>query len=184
MQKQNHYCNKINFLTPKSFTMKKVLIAIDYNPTAQDIAKKGYELARSMNAQTILLHVVADYTYYSSLDYSPIMGFDSFSNLGILQTDTVTELHNAAQDYLNKTKQYLGGEDNIQTLVKDGDPGQAIIDAAKEMEADVIVMGSHSRRGLEKILMGSVAEKVLRNSSWPLFIIPVVENEKNENEKK
>jgi len=164
--------------------MKKVLIAIDYNPTAQDIAKKGYELARSMNAQTILLHVVADYTYYSSLDYSPIMGFDSFSNLGILQTDTVTELHNAAQDYLNKTKQYLGGEDNIQTLVKDGDPGQAIIDAAKEMEADVIVMGSHSRRGLEKILMGSVAEKVLRNSSWPLFIIPVVENEKNENEKK
>lgn len=164
--------------------MKKVLIAIDYNPTAQNIAKKGYELARSMNAQTILLHVVADYTYYSSLDYSPIMGFDSFSNLGILQTDTVTELHNAAQDYLNKTKQYLGGEDNIQTLVKDGDPGQAIIDAAKEMEADVIVMGSHSRRGLEKILMGSVAEKVLRNSSWPLFIIPVVENEKNENEKK
>src|SRR5574338_389133 len=112
--------------------MKKVLIAIDYNPTAQNIAKKGYELARSMNAQTILLHVVADYTYYSSLDYSPIMGFDSFSNLGILQTDTVTELHNAAQDYLNKTKQYLGGEDNIQTLVKDGDSGQAIIDAAKE----------------------------------------------------
>jgi nucleotide-binding universal stress UspA family protein len=39
-------------------------------------------------------------------------------------------------------------------------------------------MGSHSRRGLEKILMGSVAEKVLRNSRIPLFIIPVVENEK------
>jgi len=157
--------------------MKKVLIAIDYNPTARHIAKKGYELAKSMNAQIILLHVVADYTYYSSLDYSPIMGFDSFSNLGILQTDTVTELQHAAQDYLDKTKQYLGGED-IQTIVKDGDSGQAIIDAAKELDVDVIVMGSHSRRGLEKILMGSVAEKVLRNSSLPLFIIPVVEDEK------
>jgi nucleotide-binding universal stress UspA family protein len=157
--------------------MKKVLIAIDYNPTAQHIAKKGYELAKSMNAQIILLHVVADYTYYSSLDYSPIMGFDSFSNLGVLQTNTVTELQNAAEDYLNKTKRFLG-DDTIRTVVKDGDSGQAIINAAKEFEADVIVMGSHSRRGLEKILMGSVAEKVLRNSSLPLFIIPVVENEK------
>lgn len=160
--------------------MKKVLIAIDYNPTAQHVAKKGYELARSMNAQIILLHVVADYTYYSALDYSPIMGFDSFSNLGILQTDTVTELQRAAQDYLDKTKQYLGGGDSIQTLVKDGDSGQAIVDAAKELDVDVIVMGSHSRRGLEKILMGSVAEKVLRNSSLPLFIIPVVEKEKKQ----
>lgn len=157
--------------------MKKVLIAIDYNPTAQNIAKKGYELAKSMNAQIILLHVVADYTYYSSLDYSPIMGFDSFSNLGILQTNTIVELQNAAHDYLEKTKAYLG-DDNMQTIVKDGDFGQAIVDAAKELEVDVIVLGSHSRRGLEKILMGSVAENVLRNSPVPLFIIPVTENGK------
>lgn len=157
--------------------MKKVLIAIDYNPTAQNIAKKGYELAKSMNAQIILLHVVADYTYYSSLDYSPIMGFDSFSNLGVLQTNTIVELQNAAHDYLDKTKEYLG-DDSIQTMVKDGDFGQAIVDAAKELDVDVIVLGSHSRRGLEKILMGSVAEKVLRNSTLPLFIIPVVENGK------
>lgn len=157
--------------------MKKILIAIDYNPTAQDIAKKGYELAKSMNAEVILLHVVADYTYYSSLDYSPILGFDSFSNLGVIQTNAASELQNAAQDYLNKIKRYLG-DDSIRTIVKDGDSGMAIINAAKELDADVIVMGSHSRRGLEKILMGSVAEKVLRNSSLPLFIIPVVENGK------
>lgn len=157
--------------------MKKVLIAIDYNPTAQNIAKKGYDLAKSMNAQVILLHVVADYTYYSSLDYSPIMGFDSFSNLGVLQTNTIVDLQNAAHDYLDKTKGYLE-DSSIQTIVKDGDFGQAIVDAAKELDVDVIVLGSHSRRGLEKILMGSVAEKVLRNSPVPLFIIPVTENGK------
>jgi nucleotide-binding universal stress UspA family protein len=157
--------------------MKKILIAIDYNPTAQNIAETGYSLAKSMNAEITLLHVVADYTYYSSLDYSPIMGFDSFSNLGMLQTNTVTELQSAAQDYLKKIKTHLG-DPAIKTIVKDGDSGDAIIDAAKDLNADVIVMGSHSRRGLEKILMGSVAEKVLRNSRIPLFIIPVVENEK------
>jgi nucleotide-binding universal stress UspA family protein len=63
-------------------------------------------------------------------------------------------------------------------MIKDGDSGDSILDAAKETNADIIVMGSHSRHGLDKILMGSVAEKVLRNSLIPLFIIPVVENEK------
>jgi nucleotide-binding universal stress UspA family protein len=105
------------------------------------------------------------------------MGFDSFSNLGMLQTNTVTELQSAAQEYLEKIKAHLG-DPAIKTIVKDGDSGDAIIDAAKELNVDVIVMGSHSRRGLEKILMGSVAEKVLRNSRIPLFIIPVVEKEK------
>jgi nucleotide-binding universal stress UspA family protein len=49
--------------------MKKILIALDYNPTAERIAKTGYEMAKSMNAEVTLLHVIADYTYYSSLDY-------------------------------------------------------------------------------------------------------------------
>ncbi|MGN6195687.1 MAG: universal stress protein [Ginsengibacter sp.] len=157
--------------------MKKILIAIDYNPTAQNIARSGYSLAKSMNAEVTLLHVVADYTYYSSLDYSPILGFDSFSNLGMIQTNTVTELQNAAKDYLQKMKSFLG-DDAIQIITKDGDSGDSILDAAKETNADIIVMGSHSRHGLDKILMGSVAEKVLRNSRIPLFIIPVVEDEK------
>jgi nucleotide-binding universal stress UspA family protein len=104
------------------------------------------------------------------------MGFDSFSNLGMLQTNTVTELQNAAQDYLAKTKQHLG-DPMIQSIVKDGDSGDAIIETANEINADVIVMGTHSRRGLDKILMGSVAEKVLRRSSIPLFIIPVKKEE-------
>jgi nucleotide-binding universal stress UspA family protein len=158
--------------------MKKILIALDYNPTAERIAKTGYEMAKSMNAEVTLLHVIADYTYYSSLDYSPIMGFDQFSNLGAVQMDSVTELENAAREYLEKTKTFLG-DPSIKTLVKDGDSGDAIIDAAKNLGVDIIVLGSHSRRGLDKILMGSVAEKVLRRSKIPLFIIPVSEKDEN-----
>lgn len=158
--------------------MKKILIAVDYNPTAQNIAETGYELARSMNAEVILLHVVADYTYYSSLDYSPILGFDQFSNLGAVQMDSVMELENAANEYLEQTKAHLG-DPSIRTLIKDGDAGNAIVEAAKNLEVDLIVLGSHSRRGLDKILMGSVAEKVLRQSKIPLFIIPISEKNKN-----
>lgn len=159
--------------------MKKILIALDYNPSAQKIAERGYALAKSMNAQVILLHVISDAAYYSSLNYSPIMGFDSFSNLDILQTDIVPELKKAALEYLYKSKQHLGDE-TIETVVKEGDFGESIIDTAAEMKADIIVMGTHSRHGFDKILMGSVAEKVLHRSTIPLFIIPGKASEEKE----
>ncbi|MDP4286075.1 MAG: universal stress protein [Bacteroidota bacterium] len=156
--------------------MKKILIGLDYDPAAQKIAEKGYELAKSMNAQVILLHVISDYKYYSALDYSPILGYDSFSNLGALQANTVDELKAAAQRYLDTTKNHLG-DATIQTVVNEGDFGEAILDTAKKMNVDIIVMGTHGRRGLDKILMGSVAEKVLRHSSIPLYIIPTKKEE-------
>jgi len=48
--------------------MKKVLIALDFGPSAQVIAETGYNLAKSMNAEVYLLHVTADATYYSALN--------------------------------------------------------------------------------------------------------------------
>ena len=158
--------------------MKKVLIALDFDPSAQTVAESGYALAKSMNAQVYLLHVVSDATYYSSLNYSPIMGFDSFSNMDVIQTDAVFELQEAAKEFLDKSRQHLG-DPSIETITRDGDFGDTITDVATEINADIIVMGTHSRRGLEKILMGSVAEKVLRKSTVPMFIIPTkeIENE-------
>lgn len=151
--------------------MKKILIALDYDPTAQQVAETGHKLAKAMNARTILLHVISDATYYSSLNYSPIMGFGGFSNADSIQTDTAEELKKVAKNYLDKTKDHLSDE-RIETVVSNGDFGEAILKTATKLNVDIIVMGTHSRHGLEKILMGSVAEKVLRHSLIPLFIIP------------
>lgn len=151
--------------------MKKILIAVDYNPTAQKVAETGHKLAKAMNARTVLLHIISDATYYSSLNYSPIMGFGGFSSVDTVQTDTAEELKKVAQNYLDKTKQHLGDE-KIETIVSNGNYGETILKTAIKLNVDIIVMGTHSRRGLEKILMGSVAENVLHHSSIPLFIIP------------
>ena len=88
-----------------------------------------------------------------------------------MQLDSVDGLKKASQQFLDKSKKHLGDK-TIQTEVRDGDFAEAILTAAKELHADIIVMGSHSRRWLEEILIGSVTEKVLHNSSIPLFIIP------------
>ncbi len=149
--------------------MKKILIALDYSPNAEKIADAGYALAKATHASVVLMHVVAEPIYYSSLDYSPIMGYSGFSSLDILNDLTVFK--KASQDFLDQSKSHLGDKD-ITTLVGEGDCAQAILDAAQELNVDTIVMGTYSRRGLDKMLMGSIAEKVLRQAIVPLYIIP------------
>ena len=151
--------------------MKKILIALDYDSTAQKVAETGHELATAMNAHTILLHVVSDPSYYATLDYSPIMGFGGFSSGDSGEANTAEELNKVAQNYLDRSKQHLG-DGEIETIVGTGDFGETILATATRLNVDIIVMGTRGKRGLEKILMGSVAEKVLRHSLIPLFIIP------------
>jgi nucleotide-binding universal stress UspA family protein len=151
--------------------MKKVLIALDYNPTAQKVAEVGFSMAKSMNAGIVLLHVITDPLFYTSAEYSPIMGFSGYMDVGLLQLDSIEGLKQASLQYLDKSKQHLGDK-TIQTMVKEGDFADTILETAKEVHADIIVIGSHSRKWLENIVMGSVTEKVLHNTSIPLFIIP------------
>ena len=151
--------------------MKKVLIALDYNPTAQKVAETGFKLAQSLNAKVILLHVVTDPVYYSTTEYSPIMGFEGFINMGPTVLENTEGLKSSSLQFLEKSKQHLGDE-TIQTMVKEGEFAETILETAKEMHADIIVLGSHSQKWLENIIMGSVTEKVLKNTSIPLFIIP------------
>ncbi|HAL83510.1 MAG TPA: universal stress protein [Mucilaginibacter sp.] len=155
----------------KTNKMKKVLIALDYDPTAQKVAEVGFSLAKAMGAEVTLLHVISDPVYYSSTEYSPIMGFTGYMGMGPLALDSVDGLKRASQHFLDKSKQHLGDK-TIQTQVKEGDFAESILKTAKDLQADIIVMGSHSRKWLEKIVMGSVTENVLNHTSIPLFIIP------------
>jgi len=155
----------------KTNEIKTVLIALDYNPTAQKVAETGYLLAKSLGAETILLHVISDPVYYSSTDYSPIMGFSGYMDMSPLQLDSVEGLKEASLVFLDKTKHHLGDK-KIQTIAEDGDYAEVILKTAKRHEADIIVIGSHSRKWLEKIVMGSVTEKVLDQTKIPLFIVP------------
>jgi len=151
--------------------MKKVLIALDYDQTAKKIADSGYALAKALGAQVTLVHVIADPVYYSTTDYSPIIGFVGFMDTGQFQLDSIDGLKGVSQHFLDKIKHHLS-DGNIQTQVKEGDFADAILGTAKEINADVIVIGSHSRRWLEEVLMGSVTEKVLHHTTVPLFIVP------------
>lgn len=151
--------------------MHTILIAIDYNPTAQKVVEIGNEIATALQANIHLLHVINSINYYNNNEYSPVMGFTGFSyNVNTLQN--VTEyITVTAHEFLIKTKSHLNNN-TINTIVKDGPTADSILEVAKDINATMIIVGSHSRRWLEKILIGSTAEKVIQQSTVPVLTIP------------
>jgi len=154
--------------------MKKILIALDYDPTAQVIAEKGMTIAKAMGAEVTLLHVMADPVYYADANYSPIMGFTGYMDIDVLQKDVTSAIKKESLVFLERTRQHLA-DDTIKILVTEGDFADSILDIAKETGAGIIVLGSHSRSWLNDILVGSVTEKVLRKTEIPVYIVPTKE---------
>jgi len=155
----------------KTTKFAKVLIALDYDPTAQKVAEAGFSIASAMKAEVTLLHIISDPVYYATTSYSPIMGLMGEMETLPVQLENMEGLKTVTQHFLDKFKHHLGDE-TIQTIVEEGDFASTILKTAKSIHADVIVMGSHSKKWLENIVMGSVTLDVLRHTSIPLFIVP------------
>lgn len=151
--------------------MKKVLIALDYNPTAQKVADAGYALAKALQAKVTLLHVISDEVNYAPVENSLITGLKDSLGVDPLAFDPDHMLTGVSQYFLDTIKQQLGDK-SIETMLAEGDFADTILIKAKALEMDVLVMGSHSHRWLEDIVMGSVTAKVLKLTSIPLFIVP------------
>ncbi len=156
----------------KSVPMKNVLIAVDYDVNAQHVAEIGYSLALAMKAEVTLLHVIADQNYYSTLEFTPIVGLSGFSNTDFLQVANVEGMMKAGQYFLENIKHYLH-DNTIKTMVQEGSFSETILKAARQTHANIIVMGSHHKQWLEKTLFGSISEEVLHEAAIPMLIVPI-----------
>ena len=152
-----------------SGVMKKVLIAIDYNPVSEKVAEAGYELAKMMGAQVCLMHVMADIGYYST-PFPTFMGYEGLTTAPDM--NVALELRNIGEDYLQSAARHLNDE-TVTTYMGEGDTARSILKYAKEWQANLIVMGTQSHSALEKILLGTVASKVLEKTEIPVYMVPV-----------
>lgn len=155
----------------KSDPIKKVLIALDYNSNSYQIAKIGHQLAKSIGAETTLIHIIADESNYNAMQSNPIMGMEGFDyNLfaNVLNTKGFSD---AAKFYLEHIKDSLNDK-NIKISIKIGNTSDEILANANLINADLIVLGTQSKPWIEKVLVGSISESVLKNSKKPLLIVP------------
>lgn len=148
--------------------MKKVLIALDYNPNSEKVVNMGYQLAKLMDAKVCLLHVLAEVRYYG-MQYEPFMGYEGYSFP--VDFKVQDQMVKVAEDYLEKACQHLN-DPNIETHLAEGDTAKAILEYAKEWNADLIVMGTHSHGTLEKLFLGTVASSVLEHTNIPVYMVP------------
>jgi nucleotide-binding universal stress UspA family protein len=149
----------------------KVLIALDYDPSAQKVADAGFAMAKSMNAEIALLHVMSDPVYFTSVENAPITGMTDSLGVDPLVYDADDRMKEVSQHFLDTIKQHLGDK-TVKIVLEEGNFADTILMKAKGLGTDIIVIGSHNHRWLENAVMGSVTAKVLRHTPIPLFIVP------------
>lgn len=148
--------------------MKKILIALDYNPAAEQVAETGYAIAKSMQAQVNIVHVITEAAWYA-MDYSPIMGYQGGYTTGT--NEVMQDIKKEAENFLTATVNHLGDKNIISTIL-DGDTSSAIIRHSNEWSADLIVLGSHSHHGIERLFSTDVANYIVKHSKVPVLIVP------------
>ncbi len=134
---------------------KNVLIATDGSRYSSSAEKKAIDFAVSYGGALTVISVV-----------------DVPSELYAESPGTVDELIKKAKTYVERVKKDAEASGiKVETLVKEGEAYRVITDTAGELSADIIVMGSHGRTGLRRLLMGSVTEKVIGHTPCPVLVV-------------
>ncbi|MCP3888959.1 MAG: universal stress protein [Desulfobulbaceae bacterium] len=144
----------------------KVVTPVDFSDNSKLIAESSAYLAGKFGASMHLVFVVQNFEDYSGF-FVPQMTLPS------LEGELVESAEIKMASFCKEIEEYCtkAGVDTLTYKVLMGDVGEKISDYASEVEADLIVMGTHGYKGLEKIMFGSVADKVVRSASCPVMTI-------------
>ncbi len=158
---------------PSPFRLKRILVPIDFSDCSLKALRYAVPLARQHEASITLLHVVNVPTYYA-VDGG---GF----NYGAFQPD-YTALEAELRALGEKRLSAMAAEEAAQhvptdSVVRTGPPATEIVELAKSIPADVIVISTHGRTGLSHVVLGSVAEHVIRHAPCPVLVVREHEHE-------
>lgn len=147
-------------LTPP---IERVLTPVDFSEHSMRALRYGREIAGRFGAEIDLLHVLKD------LPTSPTFYGD---NTDSLYYDYDPDIEDRVRDRLRQLWDSVGGpETDHAEHASLGSPPSAITDLAEERAAELIVMGTRGQTGIERLLLGSVAERVLRTAGLPVLIV-------------
>ena len=156
---------------------KDILVTTDLTPNAVEAFKHAVMMARRNKANIHLLHVVPEVDPAMRSYISAMMLKGSLDRFDSQHEEEAREeirrrLRKFAEDELSDHPEDLERITSIDVL--HGDPVARILETADRLQVDVIVMGTHGKGRLEYSFLGSVAEKVLRKTRRPVFIVPIV----------
>jgi nucleotide-binding universal stress UspA family protein len=150
---------------------KKVLFCTDFSENADDAFEYAHGVAKRDGGLLYILHVVPDNPHQAYVE-------------GFLDAGAAEKIQRAIREDLDRNyrERYvskIAAGVSFEIVTKSGREAEEILEFAKKEQADLIVMGTHGRTGMEHVFFGSVAEKVIRHSPIPILVIPSGENRRS-----
>jgi len=142
-------------------TIKKILVPIDFSDYSKKALQYTVKFAKSFNSELYLIYVIEPMIYPADLSMGQMVIPPTEVNL---DEKAKTELEELAKTEIGDSLAY-----NI--IVKTGKPFQEIIETAAEVDADLIIIATHGHTGVEHLLFGSTAEKVVRKAPCPVLTL-------------
>jgi len=140
--------------------IKKILCAVDFSPVSEKVAEYARSLAALLNATIVVIHVVPSGPVYADF------------GIPLASTETVgTTMVAEGEKTLAEFVERRFSDVEARGKVASGDFAEEILRCAKDEHADMIIIGTHGRKGVGRLLFGSVAEQVLRHSPCPVMTI-------------
>jgi nucleotide-binding universal stress UspA family protein len=141
--------------------IRRILVPVDFSEHSRDALRYAVDLGSVFDAELVLIHVVESMAYPADLGYA-------LAPIPQLERE-LTERGKAELERL--ARETVGGKLAVRLHVPAGRPFVEIIKAAREFEADLIVIATHGHTGVEHILFGSTAEKVVRKAPCPVLVV-------------
>jgi nucleotide-binding universal stress UspA family protein len=145
-----------------SVSVKRVLVANDFSAGADAALQHGCAAARAYGASLDVLHVVSD----------PLEQAPTTAEGYVVPNDFNQKLEASVRRHVMETlSQACGTWLAVEVLVRHGTPADEILKAARERRADLVVVGRHGHRLLERLLLGTTAERVVREAPCPVLTV-------------
>ncbi len=145
--------------------MKRILAAVDFSNATPGVVEMAARMARAFGAELHLLHVIEPEPTYTAYGFTP----EEFPAIHTFHTETRTR----AQRTLDEAAARASAGAVPITHLGDGSPLHVLEEKAAELGADLVVLGSHGHGVIASLLLGSVAEGLVRKATVPTLVVPV-----------
>lgn len=141
--------------------LRKILVPTDFNEKSDDVLKSAIGLAKNYDAELIIVHIISTDIYISSFYASAV-------NMPNLLNEVAQEAQAHMENFIKDFD--LEGIKHSVSVVE-GNITSVILEKSEQEDIDLIIMGSHGRTGIERFILGSNSEKVIRNAHCNVLII-------------
>ena len=145
--------------------MKNIVVAIDFSNATAGVLKMAIRLAKSFDAGLQLFHVIEPEPSYTAYGFTP----DEFPAMNAFQEEAKRRANTKLAELLTTVQADIPG---ATSQLAEGSPLHALLDHVKQGGADFVVVGSHGHGVIASLLLGSVAEGLVRKATVPTLVVP------------